>query len=93
MTEKKRPRTTAIKRAAAPVAKPPESPAAPPSPPSVSDADSSRARRLRELGEALEQTVDEVRRTKLDRDKLLAIASAIAGIARILGEPGPPSSG
>ena len=89
MTEKKRPRTTATKRVGPPVAKNTESP----SDASAHGPDPSRARRLRELGEALEQTVDEVRRTKLDRDKLLAIASAIAGIARILGEPGPTSGG
>ena len=42
--------------------------------------------RLRALGESLERTVDEVRRGKLDRAKLLALASAIAAISRILGE-------
>ena len=46
----------------------------------------ARSERLCRLGESLEQIVQNARRTKLDREKLLAIASAIAAIARIFGE-------
>ncbi|MGO8992401.1 MAG: hypothetical protein ACLQVI_03675 [Polyangiaceae bacterium] len=47
---------------------------------------STASARLRELAESLQRTVDEVRRGKLDRTKLLAIASAVAAISRILSE-------
>jgi hypothetical protein len=73
MTEKKRPSKAAPRRATTPGAKKRAS-----SPPRNPD--------LARLGEELARTVDEVRRTRLDREKLLAIASAIAAIAKILGE-------
>ena len=82
MTEKRRLSKAAPRRATAPVANKPAS-----SPPGNAD--------LVRLGEELARAVDEVRRTKLDREKLLEIASAIAAIAKILGEtlsrrPSPP---
>jgi hypothetical protein len=73
MTAKRRTSKAAPRRATTPAAKKPAS-----SPPRSAD--------LVRLGEELARTVDEVRRTRLDREKLLAIASGIAAIATILGE-------
>jgi hypothetical protein len=76
MTEKKRVSKAAPRRATAPA---PKKPASSPPPQSADIV------RLAEVGQKLALAVDEVRRTKLDREKLLEIASAIATIAKILG--------